>query len=224
MKVEVLLTSIEDRTPARVSMVPPKLFFSIYYRDEENSFRRATKTMERSIKNTKVWDSDRDKFISVEVYTEAEFAEAWSRVASTANDGGFHVEQGHLFTHASKPGNSGLEFAHAPGAGDGTISKAEMSALAVLPWRKSGKLFLHGCNTGLTGEKRSWTPAQVFADRQRVRTSGTLGYSYFSTSRERYIKIDDKSEAIYLLPFRRGKNGMFGNGAAIPTRTFDPTK
>ncbi|EYS94111.1 hypothetical protein CF68_24975, partial [Cupriavidus sp. SK-4] len=175
--VRVRLTPIEDRTPVKVLIAPPLLYFSIYYRDSEHSFRRASQTMERTLKARADWKLQTDKYVAIEVYTEAQFTDAWASIARAAREGNYVVAEGHLFTHASKPGgeNSGLEFAAVPGTGDGTVNKAELTKLAVLPWRKSGMLFLHGCNTARTGEKRNWTPAELLANAQRIAASGTLG-------------------------------------------------
>jgi hypothetical protein len=67
------------------------------------------------------------------------------------------------------------------------------------------------------------TPAEDKAH-QGVETTGTLGFSYFSTSSQAYAKIGNDSATVYLLPFRRGKNGMFGDGSAMQAKTFYPTK
>ncbi|WP_454722749.1 MULTISPECIES: hypothetical protein [Cupriavidus] len=180
--------------------------------------------MMRTITGSITWHSGKDRILFEEVYTEIDFRRAWNRIEKEAREGGYVVQEGHLFTHASKPGgeNSGLEFAAVPDTGDGTINQSEMANLSVLPWRKNGKLYLHGCNTGRTGERRNWTPAEAFANTQKVDTTGTLGFSYFSTSRRKYEKISGTSTTVYLLPFRRGKNGIFGDGTVIPPKTFQP--
>lgn len=220
------MTPKANTSPVKINVSPPTLYFSIYYRDAEHSFRRASETVVHAIKSGDSWNPGRDKFLAIEVYTETEFATAWTRIGEEAENGGYVVAEGHLFTHASKPGgeNSGLEFAAVPGTGDGTINRSEMMNLPVLPWRKTGRLFLHGCNTGRAGERRNWTPAEVLADSQNVEATGTLGFSYFSTSPEVYSKITENSPKIYLLPFKRGKNAIFGDGSIIPTRIFLPKK
>jgi len=224
--VQIQLTPIEDRTPVKVPIKPPLLYFSIYYRDAEHSFQRASQTRERELRARADWRPRIDKFVAIEVYTEAQFADAWASIAKAAREGNYMVAEGYLFTHASKPGgnNSGLEFAAVPGTGDGTVDKTELMNLAVLPWRKSGTLFLHGCNTGRTGERRNWSPAELLANAQGVATSGTLGFSYFSSSPASYTKIAPDTSNVYLLPFKHGKNGMFGDGSAIPTKVFHPAK
>ncbi len=171
-------------------------------------------------------DPAQDTFVSTEVRTEADFRAAWARMMKLAKDESYVVAEGHLFTHASKPkgGRGGLEFAAIPGTGDGTITREEVSQLDRLPWRKGGSLVLYGCNTGKTGEDRSWTPAQAFADAQGVQTTGTTGYAYFSKSRDKHVRISDDSTEVYLRPYKWGKNGYFGDGEAMPDQTFTPAK
>ncbi|MHA7683174.1 EF-hand domain-containing protein [Cupriavidus sp. PET2-C1] len=219
------MTPAQDRNPIKAPVRPPLLYFSIYCHDKYHSFKKAAETKEREILKSTKWDQSKDIYIAIEVLTEADFLAAWDRIASVANQDGRVIAEGHLFTHASKPGgeSSGLEFAAIPGTGDGTIDKAELMRLPVLPWRKTGELVLYGCNTSRTGERREWTPAQIFADRQRVKTTGQPAFSDFSNRPDKYSRISPDSENIYLFPFHRGQNGRFGNGSRYPSQSFEPT-
>ncbi|MFT0732903.1 hypothetical protein [Ralstonia wenshanensis] len=223
---DLLFTPVEDRNAIKVDVPSKRLYFSIYYYTKDDAFKRASQTKEREIKSRSDWKPARDTFVAIEVRTEADFRAAWARVMKQAKDEGYVVAEGHLFTHASKPkgGRGGLEFAAIPGTGDGTITREEVSQLAKLPWQKTGELILYGCNTGRAGEGRSWTPAQAFADAQGVKTSGTTGYAYFSTSRDKHVKITDDSTEVYLHPYKWGKNGYFGDGEAMPDKIFTPAK
>ncbi|WP_416052347.1 hypothetical protein [Cupriavidus basilensis] len=121
------MTPAQDRNPIKAPVRPPLLYFSIYYYDKYHSFKKAAETKEREIRNSSKWDQSKDTYIAIEVLTEADFLAAWDRIASVANQDGRVIAEGHLFTHASKPGgeSSGLEFAAIPGTGDGTLDKAE---------------------------------------------------------------------------------------------------
>lgn len=220
------LTPVDDRNAIKVHVPSKRLYFSIYYYTADNAFKRASQTKEREIKRRSDWNPAQDTFVATEVRTEADFRAAWARMMKLAKEEGFVVAEGHLFTHASKPkgGRGGLEFAAIPGTGDGTITREEVSQLDRLPWSKSGSLVLYGCNTGKTGEGRSWTPAQAFADAQGVQTTGTTGYAYFSKSRDKHVKISDDSTEVYLHPYKWGKNGYFGDGETMPDQTFTPAK
>ena len=44
----------------------------------------------------------------------------------------------------------------------------------------AARLDMRGCNTAMTGERRSWSIAEIMAKSQRVSTVGQMGYSYFS--------------------------------------------
>jgi hypothetical protein len=125
-----------------------------------------------------------------------------------------------VFSHASKdsPRQDGLEFR--PGASDdGTIARGEIASMDVLPWHPEGALVLMGCNTGNLGT-RGWCPASAFAARQKVRTLGQTGYSYFS---KRWSSYDESSPAdrnICLWAYKRGKNSTLGNGSRMPGRVY----
>jgi hypothetical protein len=126
-----------------------------------------------------------------------------------------------VFSHASKgEGEDGLEF-KGGGGEDGTISKGELQSLPALPWLDDGLLVLHGCNTGLAAS-RGWTPAEVIAKAQKVRTIGQAGYAYFSQNYTTYVEWHSSYPVVYLWAYHRAKNGMAGGGGRMPGKEFRP--
>ena len=199
----------------------PGLYFAIYYEVPDGAFFRAAQTWESEI----LGGVCRPDTLLVEesARTETDFKNAWARIRDRANKTGMPVIQGQVFSHASK-GESmdGLEFKPSD-EDDGTLSQAEIMSLPVLPWAKDGLLTLAGCNSGLVGT-RGWAPARVFALTQKVTTIGQSGYAYFSTSKDRYVKISPGSQTIYLWAYKRGQNGMLSFGGRMPGVSFDPPR
>ena len=218
------LTHKSDKTPVRVPVPKKRLTFGIYYQVKDHAFKRALETEVQELKATSSWDSARDVVILKEVRHEEDFKRVWAEIAMEARSQSLEVARGLLFLHASKPTgeNSGFEFAPmAPGA-DATLKKDEMHALTKLPWAPSAKLDLRGCNTGMVGERRSWAVAEVMAKAQGVKTSGQMGYSYFSTSKSHYEEASPSSKVVYLWAFHRKKNDILGDGSAMPEKVFNP--
>jgi hypothetical protein len=204
----------------------PLLYFSIFYTTKDHAFKRAASTWANELAGRADYDaSGGDRYVAIEVLSESDFKSAWQKVHDQAQQSGFAVKEGHLFTHASKGtgDGSGLEFKTSPAApGDGTLKTEEIGALAKLPWVNDGLLVLHGCNSGLAGSKRNWTPAYLFSTSQRVKTHGQVGYAYFSELRTKYKEITGDSTEVYLYAYRRGKNGALGDGGLITPAEFGP--
>lgn len=197
------------------------LYFAIYYTSDDNAFQRAAQTWRSNVRGRSDYDSSTDTVRLIEVSTEAQFTTAWESILQDGNRSGWKVAEGRILSHASKGDNQdGLEFMGGGGQ-DGTISQTEMSSLAKLNWSASGKLILHGCNTGVSGG-RGWTPASVFAKAQGVPTTGQAGYAYFSKQWSTYDEIDAASTGIYLWAYRRRRNGWLGGGERMDGIVFRP--
>jgi|GEM_PF-1588221 len=217
--------AVAPRNPQEV--VPAakrRLFFAIYYRVKDHAFKRAAKTWEDETRLAFHFDDTKDLFLSIEVGSESEFKAAWKRVHTESKGKFATVIQGQIFSHASKTGDSeqnGLEFKKDTSE-DGTVMRNELEGLPPLDWdSKQGYLILSGCNSGLAGN-RNWTPAERFAQTQKVRTTGQSGYAYFSSSRDSYVEINDASEVVYLWAYKRRRNGWSGSGQKMEGVTFTP--
>ncbi|MBL8232575.1 MAG: carboxypeptidase regulatory-like domain-containing protein [Bryobacterales bacterium] len=196
------------------------IYFAIYYKVPDGAFRRAAEHWKAELK-TKPINPGTSKIIMHEVTTAAEFKAAWQDVYNQAQAKGSGVKDGRVFSHASKgEGEDGLEF-KGGGGEDGTISKGELQSLPSLPWLPGAQLILHGCNTGVAAA-RGWTPAEVLAKSQKVRTVGQAGYAYFSQSYSTYVEWTNSSTVVYLWAYKRGKNGMIGGGARMEGKEFLP--
>lgn len=200
-------------------MATSGLYFAIYYEVPDNAFYRAAQTWEMEVLGGA---SQSDAPMMEEgVRTETDFKNAWARIREQARKTGMPVIQGHVFSHASKGDSAdGLEFKGSD-VDDGTLTQAEIMSLPALPWADDGLLTLAGCNSGLLGT-RGWAPARVFAQTQKVTTIGQSGYAYFSTSKDRYVKITPGSQTVYLWAYKRASNGMLGWGGRMPGVSFDP--
>lgn len=209
-----------------VATAPKKLlFFVIYYKDSEGSFGRVAETQVRQIKTSAEWTDGRDELFTQVVKTESDFYKTWEALYQKASKGGFQVQHGYIMSHATKGdgAHSGLEFYPEPDhREDATATRDELMELEKLPWAKDGLLEFNGCNTGLSGARRSWSIAEIMAKSQGVRTTGQLGYSYFSLSKSKYIEITPVAKDVYLRAFHRRKNGLLGNGNAISEKEFRP--
>jgi len=193
--------------------------FAIYYAVPDGAFYRAAVTYEL--------ESPYSSILKERVVTMNDFGWAWRSVQARSEYTGLPVHRGIIFSHASTwYSNDGLEFASTQNrvierVPDGTLSRSEIAALPKLNWHPEGELILAGCNTGVVG-KRGWTPAEVFAKSQGVKTLGQAGYSSFSRIGHSYAEIDATSQTVYLRAYKRGKNGAFGNGARMPEIEFSP--
>jgi len=216
-------TGVARKTTA---VLPSKrrLFFALYYRVKDHAFKRAAETWEKETRQAFGFVDTQDLFLSIEVFSESEFKAAWNRVQTESRARSAKIVQGQIFSHASKTGEgaqNGLEFKKDTSE-DGTIKKNEIESLAPLDWDSNqGYLILSGCNSGLAGN-RNWTPAEVFARTQKVRTLGQSGYAYFSSSRDSYVEIDASSDVVYLWAFKRRRNGWSGSGQKMEGVTFTP--
>jgi hypothetical protein len=225
--IEYVLPSAPNPLKNAVKVAPPpkrRLFFAIYYRVKDNAFKRAAETWERETRQAFRFDDKVDLFLSIEVGSESEFKAAWKKIHSESTGKFATVLQGQIFSHSSKSGSgekNGLEFTKGTDE-DGTVMRAEIESLALLPWQpKQGYLILSGCNSGLTGS-RQWAPAEIFARSQKVRTTGQRGYAYFSTSETSYVEISKESTTVYLWAFERRRNGWAGDGGRMDGVTFNP--
>lgn len=217
------LTPKSITEPVRVKVPRRRLIFGIYYRVADNAFKRALSTELALLKASVEWMPERDIIITKEVKHEDDFKGAWKDIHAESQAGNIEVIQGYVFTHASKPTGerSGLEFAPVNGA-DATLRRDEMESLEKMPWASYARLDMRGCNTGMTGERRAWSIAEVMAESQRVLTIGQMGYSYFSASRSEYVEINEQTLNVYLWAYHRKKNDHFGDGSMIPAKIYQP--
>lgn len=193
----------------------PRLFFTIYYRVDDNAFKLAAQTWEKDVKAQDNFVAGVDTFYSREIYTENDFRIAWKEIGDKAKTGGLQVWAGHILTHASKQtdSNDGLEF-HSEGD-DGTLKQDEIMSLTKLPWADYGYLILGGCNTGLAGQ-RGWTPAAAFAHSQGVPTLGQKGFAYFSEAWTTYDEKEADDVTVCLWAYDRARNASgSGSGGRI---------
>jgi hypothetical protein len=89
-----------------------RLFFSMFYKTQDDAFRLAAQTWRLSVISQEEFSPAVDGFLEKEVRTEGEFVNAWNSIRTTAQRRRLAVWAGHLLTHASKPDDSsgGLEF------------------------------------------------------------------------------------------------------------------
>lgn len=211
---------------------PGNLYFAIYYIVADNAFKKAVDTW-RKKKGLSEQCSPELCYLAFAVKTEPDFKKAWTSIYNKATTENYQVIEGRLFTHASisTGQNQGLEFqpnpndptADEPDKGESTLQASEISALEALPWSGRGELWLHGCNTGVL--RQGWCPAQCFADGQKVKTYGQLGFAYFSEDPDTYDRLDSwGNDPVYLRAYRRASNRTQGkqDGTVIPEKIFMP--
>lgn len=189
---------------AENASVPQDFYFAIYYFDKDGSraFERAAETWRRSVSAKPGYAAER--FLAIEVKTEAEFVDAWLRIDSEARQQNAWVREGHIYTHASQTGSeTGLEFFPTPG-GHGTLTRAEIEALPKLPWHPDGELAIHSCNSGV--DRDGWNPTRSFAASQGVRTSGQTGSAFFSQREDEWVEIQPGSPHVFLRAYYHGRN------------------
>lgn len=227
--------------------VPKKLYFAIAYMAEEKdcapppgqpcfyfqAFVDAARTWETETRSSSRFRQDHDILILANVRTVDDFIRAWNHIDSEARRQNALVVEGSLFTHASyplpnPPPSTGLEFKPSPETSRNALTRDLINDLPVLPWdRTEGRLALLGCNTA---EMRDlflvpWSPAKVFADRQRVQTSGEVGWSSFSRSKAHLVRISREPGPVYLGAYYWTYNVPWPPtlvGLKMPPRVFQP--
>lgn len=196
-------------------MAASGIYFAIFYEVPDHAFEKAAWTW--AIEETGGTSSATTSTLIQPCRTVGDFSTAWNAVLSHAKELSLPVIRGNLLTHASKGSkDDGLEFK------GGTLSRTGIGSLPQLPWAEDGVLTLAGCNTGVMGT-RGWTPAQVLATSQKVKTIGQAGYGYFSTDKYTYVEHNGTPPStLYLWAYRRGRNsGWFdGDGRRMPGVTF----
>ncbi|WAS96595.1 hypothetical protein [Nannocystis punicea] len=206
---------------------PIYVYFAIFFVVGDRAFERAAATWERAVKASPEFLAGRDRFIPpIAVSTETDFKTAWTQILTISKEPYHVIKEGRIFSHASKGDRQdGLEF-EAGGGNDGTTNRVELQSLQRLNWATDASLHLHSCNSGIVGG-RGWSPAQVLAASQRVTVYGQTGYAYFSTNKDRYVRIDDRSTDVYLWAYRRRLNApllVFGDDQSMPAANFPPPK
>ncbi len=91
-----------------------------------------------------------------------------------------------------------------------------------MSWAKDATLTLYGCNSGISGEARDLSIAELFSESQKTIVCGQKGYAYFSESDIEYKKISTTSKEVYLWAYKRGQNSVFGNGFKIKPQIVRP--
>ena len=202
------------RRPNQVCLAKGRVFFSIFFKDNEGAFQRAAMQWETEIKFTESFIPSQDEFIRKEVIYEEDFKQAWHDIAFYSKMKNKTVWLGQLFTHASKQidGKDGLEFVPSGLHRENlTLTQDEIIALPKMPWSdKFGCLILSGCNTGRRDE-RGWSPAQTFALTHKVLTLGQTGFAYFSNVWDSFSKIKPSDAKIFLWAYQHHRNGLGGS-------------
>lgn len=152
------------------------------------------------------------------VSTETDFKTQWNSLAKSNQQ----VDGVRIYSHGSKDESSGslhgeLNF-KGDNNNDGRLSRDEILDLPKLNYEDEASIDLYSCNSG-TGPVPT---AKSFSDSQEVTATGTPGYAYFSKEKNKYSKIDSKSESIFLKSFNRGLNNIVGNGEVLKQNTYSP--
>lgn len=200
------VTELIPHIPKNIENKAPRLFFALYYKTDDDAFKKAAQTWRDEIKKRYNFSVAIDEFFEKQVTSEKSFKAAWDELYALAAGGHFEVLAGNLLTHASigDNRNDGLEFSRSDNE-DGTLKHSEIVALKKLPWAKNGFLILSGCNTGLA-KGRSWIPAHSFALVQGVPTVGQSGYAYFSKDWMTYQETSASDHRMCLWAYDRRKN------------------
>ncbi|WP_149495350.1 hypothetical protein [Roseiconus lacunae] len=206
------MASIASKSSAETLTVQAFIFYDV----EDRAFERAAKTMAHEIKGEAI-----QEFLKVK--TKNDFLESWKAIRSQAENNSAVVVAVHVFTHASKQDDQqdGLEFAQT-GNSSGTLTRSDIEGLPRLPWADDNQgVHLYGCNTGLIGE-REWAPGSAFTQSQRVTTYALTGFGYFSSNPNRYVEISNADDVVYLYAYKRGRNGLLGDGSRMKEKVFKP--
>ncbi len=202
---------------------PRTCMFYIYYDVPDGAFERAALTDKRDFKAV---FSPPSRVVMKKVKTKQDFIKAWNEIRQEAMTRGERVFLGTLLTHASKQldQRDGLEFANDP-AGS-TLTREDIRNLQKMPWlnggnEKGGGLILNGCNTGLIGD-RGWCPAQEFAKSQGCDALGEAGFATFSRVKDKYEPTRLGEITTYLHAYKKGLNGLTGDGGLIPAKKYSP--
>jgi len=226
--------------------VSKRLCFVIFYTGitgrPQPQFQYAAETWKSEMLSRGVFNPTQGIFLMEGVKSEGDFRIAWNKIYRTANDGGYQVFAGNLFTHSSAPHNflgkeykqTGLEFARSgepstKKSDDGTLTSKEVLSLRKLPWEKSfGHLILSGCNSGLSGKGGV---ASAMAFRQKVAIVGLMRTSRFSKAHNTYKEVSDRDKKIYLWSYdsdsgvdiaTKGSSFSGGTGMRVPGKVFIP--
>jgi hypothetical protein len=201
-----------------------RIFFDIRYvneeKDEVRSFIKAAETQKRIAERKHRYDKYKgDLWWSFPVTTECGITTQWERLAKLQQKADMEIEEGHLFTHATKDGEDGkpgLTFAKKSGcAQDGTFTPDEIKKLPPLMWSSTSILWLYGCRTGLPlpSEKGETIADAFFSGQKTMKTVIALkGFGYFSYNLESYEAIAsdiNDTKDIYLWAFRPSHSTQF---------------
>ena len=158
--------------------------------EKTNAFSRAAQTKKRELIDEGI-DQDRiivdriDDNSSKDRSLELIWNEKWASYDS--------IMELHMFTH----GDYGK-----PEVYKGTRGYLDDDEYKILAFNEYSKAYFYGCHTG----KHEVNPVgedigarlQVFADKQRVLTYGSVLGSRFSSDMDKHVKINSKSENVYL--------------------------
>ena len=170
-----------------------------YQKDGETSFYRAALTLEREIKNKKIFDKKCDTVHLFPIRLADDFDKEWKKLKELSERGEkSKIQELHILTHSGK-GEIYLN--------DFTLGSDDISTLEKLNWtNKNSEIVLHGCNSGLCDSSGN-SVAGAFHDRQQVTAVGQSGYAQFSenkNSRMPWDRIDSESEDVYLWSYGDG--------------------
>ena len=214
----------ETKNSCYIANIEARLIYFIFYyiKDgDDKAFERAGTTRYNLIKE-KTKKENNTLILSFPIKTSAEFKSAWDKIKNMQKEKLSLIKEGHIFSHASKgESEDGLEFL-ASNSEDGTISYDEILSLPRLSWAKDATLTLYGCNSGISGEARDLSIAELFSESQKTIVCGQKGYAYFSESDIEYKKISTTSKVVYLWAYKRGQNSVFGNGFKIKPQIVRP--
>ena len=132
------VTELIPHIPKNIENKAPRLFFALYYKTDDDAFKKAAQTWRDEIKKRYNFSVAIDEFFEKQVTSEKSFKAAWDELYALAAGGHFEVLAGNLLTHASigDNRNDGLEFSRSDNE-DGTL-----------------KGILHGFVTDAPGDRR----------------------------------------------------------------------
>lgn len=205
------------------------IYYHPFHKDYDKAFERASAYCLSQLKLQ--YCGDNFIFREYQISYARDLKRIWAKIYLEINKSAAKIKEMHIFSHASKSdgSNDGLEFLSTRDnknkvIEDGTISYTEISRLEKLRWSINANLILHGCNTGIRGSEPQ-SIADVFAiSQEKCRVHGQRGYAYFSKNLAVYEETTAKDKKIYLLAYKRGKNGYFGNNKRIPALIVEKKK